>query len=205
MIDLGLLNAPLGFVLEGEEAGDSAGFSVELVEDINGDGIDDVIVGARHGDAFGIPDIGETYVIYGVAGTARGRIDLGDLSSEQGFVIEGDSSGDQAGFSVSSAGDFNGDGIGDLIVGAHRGDDVGFNSGEAYVVFGVAGSTRGRLDLTGLAAPEGFIIRAESSGDSAGFSVSSAGDVNGDGIDDLIVGAPYGDAGGPQSGQAYVI
>ena len=99
--------------------------------------------------------------------------------------------------SVSAAGDVNGDGYDDLIVGAPSGDDGGSYAGEAYVVFGKAGGF-GTIDLTGLAAADGFIIQGDAAADQAGFSVSSAGDVNGDGYDDLIVGAPDGDDGGNQ-------
>jgi Ca2+-binding RTX toxin-like protein len=193
-----------GFIIQGDAAGDRAGWSVSSVGDVNGDGIDDLIVGAPYGDDGGSA-AGEAYVIYGVAGTTRGTLDLTALTATQGFVIQGDAAGDQAGWSVSSAGDVNGDGINDLIVGAPYGDDGGSNAGEAYVIYGVAGTTRGTLDLTALAAADGFIIQGDAAYDQAGFSVSSAGDVNGDGIDDLIVGARYGDDSGSNAGEAYVI
>ncbi len=99
----------------------------------------------------------------------------------------------------------NGDGIDDLIVGAPHGDDGGTNAGEAYVIYGRTETTRGTLDLSTLTAAHGFIIQGDLSNDETGFSVSSAGDVNGDGIDDLIVGAPRGDDGGTDAGEAYVI
>ena len=70
--------------------------------------------------------------------TARSVIDLSILTLTQGFIIQGDAAGDHAGCSVSSAGDVNGDGFDDLIVGAPYGDDGGTNAGEAYVVFGKA-------------------------------------------------------------------
>ena len=108
---------------------------------------------------------------------------------------------------MSSAGDFNGDGFDDLIIGAPYGDDAG----EAYVVFGTGSgfgtnvSGRQVVDLSNLTAAQGFIIQGDLMGDSAGVSVSSAGDVNGDGFDDLIVGAPFGDDGGNLAGEAYVL
>jgi Ca2+-binding RTX toxin-like protein len=203
-LDLTSLAAVDGFIIQGDAPGDEAGWSVSSAGDVNGDGIDDVIVGARRGDDDG-SNAGEAYVIYGVAGTTRGTVDLTGLSATQGFIIQGDATGDEAGFSVSAAGDVNGDGIDDLIVGARNGDDGGTDAGEAYVIYGVAGTTRGTLDLTGLTAAQGFIIQGDAAGDQAGYSVSSAGDVNGDGIDDLIVGAPYGDDGGISAGEAYVI
>jgi len=84
-------------------------------------------------------------------------VDLTGLAASDGFVIQGDAAMDQAGVSVSSAGDVNGDGIDDVIVGAPSGDDGGNYAGEAYVIFGQAGAARGTVDLTGLAASDGFI------------------------------------------------
>ena len=108
---------------------------------------------------------------------------------------------------VSFAGDVNGDGFDDLIVGAPFGDDGGTYAGEAYVVFGTDSgfgtNVGGRqvIDLTTLSAAQGFIIQGDRAGDYAGGSVSSAGDVNGDGFDDLIVGAPSGEDGGSLAGE----
>ncbi len=133
-----------------------------------------------------------------------GGIDLSQLSVADGFIIQGDATDDNAGASVSGAGDVNGDGYADLIVGASRGDDGGTGAGEAYVVFGRA-STPGVVDLTNLAAGDGFIIQGDRAGDNAGVSVSGAGDVNGDGYADLIVGANNGDDGGTNAGEAYVV
>jgi Ca2+-binding RTX toxin-like protein len=203
-IDLSTLSPSQGFIIQGDAAGDFAGSSVSSAGDVNGDGLDDLIVGALRGDDGGT-DAGEAYVIYGQAGSSRGRIDLSTLSPSQGFIIQGDAASDNTGYSVSSAGDVNGDGIDDLIVGAPFGDDGGTGAGEAYVIYGQAGTSRGLLDLSTLSPSQGFIIQGNAAGDQAGYSVSSAGDVNGDGIDDLIVGAPFGDDGGTGAGEAYVI
>ncbi len=99
----------------------------------------------------------------------------------------------------------NGDGIDDLIVGARGGGNGGSFAGEAYVIFGRAGVSRANIDLSTLAASDGFIIQCDSAGDGAGRSVASAGDVNSDGFADLIVGAFGGDNGGSNAGEAYVI
>ena len=130
-------------------------------------------------------------------------VDLTTLSPKEGFVIQGDAAGDSAGWSVSTAGDVNGDGFDDLIVGARFGDNGGIDAGEAYVVFGTAVRLRpadesGRrvIDLTALRQRRASSSRATAADDQAGRSVAAAGDLNGDGFDDLIVGAAYGDDGG---------
>ncbi|HEX8258600.1 MAG TPA: integrin alpha, partial [Allosphingosinicella sp.] len=129
-------------------------------------------------------------------------LDLANLGT-RGFIIQGDAAGDLAGGSVASAGDINGDGYGDVIVGADAGDDGGASAGEAYVIFGKA-SGFGPVDLGNIGAA-GFVIQGDAALDKAGFSVASAGDVNGDGLGDVIVGAPFGDDGGTDAGEAYVI
>lgn len=113
---------------------------------------------------------GAAYVICGQSGTGRGTLDPGALSATQGFTIVGAEGNAQAGRSVAAAGDVNGDGIDDLIIGARFGDSGPFNSGEAYVVFGVAGTSRGDVDLAGVASrpTQGFVIAGANEDDNAG-------------------------------------
>ncbi len=218
-----------GFIIQGDARGDRLGVSVSSAGDVNGDGYADLIVGAHEGNDGG-KDAGEAYVIWGQAdkqyGTAgrRGRrvVDTTNLG-DAGFIIQGDAAVDYLGWSVSSAGDFNGDGYDDLIVGAYRGDDGGLEAGEAYVIWGQADKQYGTLgndgrrviDTTAL-GDAGFIIQGDGAGlahwfpnelgDLLGISVSAAGDVNGDGYADLIVGASGADDGGTfHIGEAYVI
>ncbi len=209
-IDLTSLASGDGFVIVGDTAGDRAGFSVSGAGDVNGDGLDDLIVGARYGDDGG-SDAGEAYIIFGKAGTTRTVVDLTGLSGGDGFIVRGDAANRQAGFSVSNAGDVNGDGIEDVIIGVPSGDDLIVGAprddfpGASYVIFGKSGTSRANIDLATLAPGDGFIIRGDLANDLVGTSVSAAGDINGDGIDDLVVGAPKGDNGGISAGEAYVI
>jgi hypothetical protein len=118
-------------------------------------------------------------------------------------VINGQCAGDFSGWSVSAAGDVNGDGLADLIVGAGRSDPAaGSDAGRSYVVFGKTGGSA--VDLSAIAAGSGgFVINGECAGDFSGYkSVSAAGDVNGDGLADLIVGAPEHPAAGLGAGDA---
>ena len=201
-IDLASLAPADGFKIQGDTNNDYAGYNVASAGDINGDGYDELIVGAPGGDDAGLA-AGEAYVIFGKA-SGFANIDLSALAPADGFIIQGDAAGDNAGISVSSAGDLNGDGYGDIVVGAHLGDNGGANAGEAYVIFGKA-SGFANVDLTTLAPTDGFIIQGDAADDRAGCSVSSAGDINGDGYDDLLVGASTGDDAGINVGEAYVI
>jgi hypothetical protein len=119
-------------------------------------------------------------------------------------VINGVSAGDTAGSSVSSAGDVNGDGLDDLIIGAINDDPNGVVSGASFVVFGKTGTTAVQLSAI-QAGTGGFVINGVSADDHSGRAVSSAGDVNGDGLDDLIVGALFDDPNGSGSGASFVV
>ncbi len=124
------------------------------------------------------------------------NIDLSTLDGTNGFQISGEAADDYSGVSVASAGDVNGDGFDDLIVGARDADPNGTYSGASYVVFGKAAGFAANLDLSTLDGTNGFQLSGEAASDYSGFSVASAGDVNGDGFDDLIVGAPRADPNG---------
>jgi hypothetical protein len=187
------------FTINGEAAGDNSGFSVSGAGDVNGDGLNDLIVGAFGADSNG-ESSGKSYVVFGKAdGTA---VELSDVASGiGGFVLNGEA-GNGVGFSVSGAGDVNGDGKDDLIVYAPGANADG--SGKSYVVFGKADNSS--VAVSDLAAGiGGFAINGETADDYAGFSVSGAGDVNGDGLADLIVGASGADTNGESSGKSYVV
>ena len=188
-----------GFRIVGEAAFNGVGLSVSGAGDVNGDGLDDLLVGAS----------GAAYVVFGRAGGAEVNLDdLASGASSQGFKIVGDAE-DSIGVSVSGAGDVNGDGLDDLLVGAPSDDAGGAYVGAAYVVFGQAGSAEVNLDdVAAGTSSQGFKITGEGGsefGDGVGLSVSGAGDVNGDGLDDLLVSASNSDAGGVLSGAAYVV
>ena len=203
-----------GFVIIGEDGGDVSGSSVSNAGDVNGDGIDDLIIGAEGHDAGGDGDAGASYVVFGSSSGFSATLNLSSLNGSNGFKLSGIDASDEAGFSVSSAGDINGDGIADLLIGAPGGDGAASNNGEVYVVFGRDTTQQGisfssNFDLSSLSSgggTNGFVINGIAQDDFAGFSVSAAGDVNGDGVDDLIIGARGADGGGESdAGQSYVI
>jgi len=208
--NLSELNGSNGFVINGIDEGDFSGGSVSGAGDINGDSIDDLIIGATRADPNGNSSAGETYVVFGKSGGFDASLNLSQLNGSNGFVINGIDEVDLSGSSVSDAGDINGDGIDDLIIGATRADPNGNSSaGETYIVFGKSGSFDASLNLSELNGSNGFVINGIDFYDVSGFSVSGAGDINGDGCDDLIIGAPVVDTTevfyDPPSGESYVV
>ncbi|MHC5736640.1 hypothetical protein [Nostoc sp.] len=203
-LNLSTLNGTNGFAINGINPGDFSGLSVSSAGDINGDGIDDLIIGASNADPNGSSS-GQSYVVFGNKGGFAASLDLSTLNRTSGFAINGINPGDESGTRVSSAGDINGDGIDDLIIGAFSADPNGSSSGQSYVVFGSKGGFSAQFNLSTLNGTNGFAINGINPGDQSGASVSSAGDINGDGIDDLIIGASDADPNGSSSGQSYVV
>ncbi|MCX8518869.1 MAG: hypothetical protein ORN21_01875, partial [Methylophilaceae bacterium] len=144
---------------------------------------------------------GRSYVIFGKTNTSA--IQLTAIANGiGGFVINGESASDQAGFSVSAAGDINGDGLADLLIAANTASITASGTeGRVYVVFGKTNISSIELSQVGL-GKGGFVIEGANIGDNLGSSVSAAGDINGDGFADLLVGAKAANAGG---GSTYVI
>jgi len=146
----------------GDSAGDNFGASVDGISDVNDDGVPDLIIGARNDDNNG-SDSGRATVFSGADGSVL-------------YALDGDGPGDNFGSSVGGAGDVNGDGVPDLIVGARNN---GAGSGFARVF---SGADAGVL----------YTFNGDNAGDSFGTSVSSAGDVNDDGLEDLIASGSGG-------------
>ena len=134
----------------------------------------------------------ESYVVFGGQDFSGGGFNLSELDSRNGFVINGFDEFDRSGGSVSAAGDINGDGVDDLLVGGFDSLSYADDSSESYVIFGGQDFSSGRFDLSELNGDNGFVfedtsIRYSEYDFVLGVSVSDAGDVNGDGIDDFVV------------------
>lgn len=175
----GLTGEPL-WTLEGDSTDYFMGHSVSDAGDIDDDGYDDVIVGADGQGEVGVGTGGRALVLSGQDGAPI-------------WIFTSESDDDAFAYSVSGAGDVNDDGYPDVVVGAHFSDSAAPNAGRAYVFSGLNGSRLWTFD-------------GESETDLFGFTVSGAGDVDNDGYDDLIIGAPiFGQVGPPLlRGRAYV-
>jgi Ca2+-binding RTX toxin-like protein len=194
-VSLASLNGTNGFTISGAD-----GDSVASAGDVNGDGFADVIVG----DEYTASGRGQAFVVFGHAGAFAPDIAVSSLNGSNGFALTGASATDYAGYSVSGAGDINGDGFADVIVGAKLARPHGGYSGAAYVVFGHAGSFAANTALAALDGNNGFKLSGAAFNE-AGTSVSDAGDVNGDGFDDLIIGAPLASSDVHHAGASYVV
>jgi hypothetical protein len=243
-----VLNGKTGatiWTINGQAAGDNFGWAVTGLGDINDDGHDDVAIGAPRNDTAGA-DAGRVYIISGktksslqkingeqagdrfgssVAGrtfpagliftylaVGAPRSNSGGTDSGSAYlysedhsgantnncssllcvidIVDGESIGDRFGTSVA-LGDVGGDSVPDLIVGAPFNDENGALAGRAYVLNGNGGAIL-------------RIVTGEAAGDRFGKSVAFAGDVDGDGDGDFVIGAPNNDAGGSDAGRAYV-
>jgi len=160
-------------------AGSNFGFSVSSAGDVNGDGYDDIIIGAENS---GPTNNGCAYIYFGGS----------SMNNTPDITLDGEGSSDYFGHSVSQAGDVNGDGYSDIIIGAVQNSGA---RGKAYIFFG--GPT---FDTS----PD-IVYAGSNVGDWMGESVSTAGDVNADGYADVVIGADGTDGGGPNQGAAYLL
>ncbi|MFZ5916654.1 MAG: integrin alpha [Chloroflexota bacterium] len=183
----GLGDMPPDWAVGSGNQGSRFGCSVGAAGDVNQDGFDDLVVGAQDFNN-GVTRTGAAFVFYGAPRSS--------LSATPAWSYVSDQQDSQLGVSVGAAGDVNGDGYADIIVGARWYDDGQTNEGAALVFFG---SDAGPSDVAD------WMIEGDQSGASLGSSVATAGDVNGDGYSDVIVGAPYYDcAAGEDAGAVFV-
>ncbi len=179
--------------LESDQANAYMGDSVAGAGDVNGDGYADVVVGSQNYDS-GQTDEGAAFVFHGSAtGIASGN------PSTAAAILQSDQATALLGVSVAGAGDINGDGYADVIVGAGLFDSGQDNEGAAFVFAGSPTGVTSGNPSTAIA-----ILQSDQASALLGASVAGAGDVNGDGYADVIVGAPNYDSGQADEGAAFV-
>ncbi len=193
------VGAGFSAVVVGGSALSGQAFELAFIGDFNGNGHDDLAIGLPdHGSA----GQGRVYVLFGSSGLQD--IDLDSLSPDQGIIIDGNVSGAGLGFSLAGAGDFNGSGLADLVIGAPFASDYG----RVVLVFG--SNEPASINISELDGSNGFIARMpvdSSAGPRFGYAVDGAGDFDGDGFADVIVGAPrlLGNGANAAPGQARIL
>jgi hypothetical protein len=193
-MDTDLSNADASFW--GENSNDWSGYSVAGAGDVNGDGYDDILIGAYQNSDGGSIN-GQSYLIFGKASGWAMDTDLSNADAS----FHGENDLDESGASVAGAGDVNGDGYDDFLIGAFWSDDGGANAGQTYLFLGAASGWAMDTDLS--KADASFI--GENIGDLSGYPVTGAGDVNNDGYDDFLIGAYTNSESTTYAGQTYLI
>jgi len=193
-LNVSSLDGTNGVVLRGIDIWDEAGASVAGAGDVNADGVADVIIGAPFASEY----TGEVYVVFGSVSGFTSPLNLSSLDGTNGLVIRGMEAEGYAGWSVAGAGDVNGDGVADMVIGA---SGAAGNAGEVYIVFGSASGFMSPLNVSSLDGTNGVVIRGIDAYDYTGSQVAGAGDVNGDGVADVIIGS----AGFDSTGKAFIV
>ncbi len=204
------LNGTNGVILAGAGSAIMSGSPVSQAGDVNGDGVDDVLVSAWQADPGGRANAGETYLVYGNTNGLPAFVSLTNtwLNGTNGVTLVGAKTEDRSGYSLGSAGDVNGDGFADLLIGAYQADPLGKESaGEAYLVYGRT-NLPASIILTNswLDGTNGVIFAGIKGTNYTGYAVSGAGDVNGDGLSDFLIGAWTADPPGrTNAGETYLV
>lgn len=196
-VDISLVSGSNGFIINGQNDNDRLGRYLSIVGDINNDGIDDLSVSkATQNDEFGNDIFSDSYVIFGSGQPFMSNFDLSTLNGSNGFKIPSiDSlwltSGDGA--NVNAAGDINHDGIDDLVIGY---GGVNNGAGQAYVIYGKSEAFNASFDLSSLNGTNGFSINSLKNYGFVGARINTIGDVNADGVDDIMLLAlQFGESG----------
>jgi hypothetical protein len=171
---------------------DRAGDVVAWAGDVDGDGLDDVLVGAYGADPSG-EESGSGHLFLASGLTSPGDRALGQADA----IFEGEAGGDQAAHALASAGDVDGDGKHDILIGAHGNDEAGTDAGKSYLFLGASITAGGTFPVA--AADATFL--GEAASDFSGWSVASAGDVDADGLADILVAADRNNQGGVGAGK----
>jgi hypothetical protein len=181
-------------IIHGGTDRELAGYDLAIIPDMDGDTLDELLVGAPHNDSGGSRS-GVAYLVRGSELSTGDTVDLADMPH-----LYGESGLDRAGDQVRHAGDLDSDGIPDLMISAPFNETGGNKAGRVYIVYGADALTYSTL----LLADADIRIEGEEAFDEAGTGLSGGQDVDGDGAPEIIIGAPYNDAGEDNAGRAYL-
>jgi hypothetical protein len=182
--DVTKLDGTNGFTIYGSKPYQHIGWPMVPLGDFNGDGVDDIAFGWSWGSPPGKPYAGQVFIVYGGTDIGKtGSFYMGQLDAATGLVINGPAATTYAGYTISPAADFNGDGCMDILIGTV----MDTTPGEAYLVYGGPSVGQdGVLELSALDGINGFVLRAAPD-HKAGTGVGGVGDVNADGYADVAV------------------
>ncbi len=169
------------------------------LSDVDGDGLDDLWIGAHQGETTG-QDTGIVHLFY--ASTLQSKLSGQSLNAiDADLLLVGEGNYDYAGFAMANAGDVDGDGLDDWLIGAHQADAETEDVGKTYLLY--AESVQ---DLSGeqSIAQADVVFVGESTGDFSGYSIAGGSDVDKDGLSDILIGAGNHDANGNDAGAAYL-
>jgi len=210
-IDIDALDTSASLSILGADLDGAFGRALAGGFDQNQDGLSDLLIAAQGASPGGVNRAGRAYLLRGSLGIgASADISVADLDGTNGFAIDGYQESSSLGFAVAAA-DLNGDGPADLLIGAPSAKSpLLVKSGAAYVVYGTSANVPGGVvSLGSLSAASGTVLWGYAEFDSAGQSVAAGGDVNGDGIQDFLVGVPFYKLATPPvvgvSGVSYLI
>lgn len=186
------IDTPIGSQIHGDIDSSNSGRSLRVIGDINGDGYDDIAIGARDADFSGLTDAGKAYVVFGSANGIASPLSLANLDGTNGFTISGVATNDQLGRGIAG-GDVNGDGLADLII-SQPGTTNG--AGKVHVVFGKTTAFSATFDITTINGTNGVTIQSLTGNSGPLGQDVAAGDINGDGLQDVVIRS---------SGDVYVV
>lgn len=192
----GVSVANADFIFVGEAPGDRAGYWVDNGGDVDGDGREDLVIGAEYNDEGG-KDAGKGYLF--LASSVIGR-ERQIPMAEADYTFVGEAPESWAARCIASAGDVDADGLGDLVVGAAR---YGRGLGRTYIYLGKNLPPPPAKIMLGDSAD--YVITGEAEIDGSGRMVGTAGDVDGDGLSDLLIWSYFNERGGYRAGSSYLV